>query len=346
LANRSFNREFYLRIKAYFSLLGKLLVKKQLKRYFGYAVSLVFIYFIIFRSGISYKQLVKCIKDVSALDIFILVILYLIPYPLRAIRGVKLLPKLDFHTSLGGIFVGYGANNLLPLRLGEVVRAQVVGKYSNELRSTVLSSIVIERIFDGFAIVILLLIGAWSLELPEWALKARFFGLTLFTLALLGLIFIGFFKEFFGRIIDKTCTSLNRELRIVKGLFEGITIATRSVSIVLQVLALSFLIWGLEGFVYYYGFKVFNFDCSFLNALFVLGVLNLGVLIPSSPGYVGVFEFFTSKSLSIFGVANTPAIAYSLLLHSVQYFPITIIGCCYFYKFGIAPKDLAENLED
>jgi glycosyltransferase 2 family protein len=234
------------------------------------------------------------------------------------------------------------------LRLGEVVRAQVVGKYSNELRSTVLSSIVIERIFDGFAIVILLLIGAWSLKLPDWALKARLLGISLFTFALASLILVGFFKDFFKKLIDKLGQTLNSELKIIRGLFEGITIATRSMSTVVQVLALSFLIWGLEGFLYYYGFQVFDFAGTYLNALFVLGVINLGVLIPSSPGYVGVFEWFTTNSLSIFNIPATPATAYALILHAVQYFPITVIGCLYFYKFGIAPSKIigSDIVED
>jgi glycosyltransferase 2 family protein len=308
----------------------------RLKFYGGILISAIFIYVVFARLGIDYEDFFARIKELSFLDIIALICLYLIPYPVRAIRAQLLLRNLSFNDSLGGVFVGYAANNILPFRMGEVVRAAVVGKRAKERKTTVLASVFIERIFDGFAIVILLLIGASKLNLPDWAAQARILGLAFFCSSLVGLLFVGFTGNFWEKFIPK-----GKIGSFVQGLFDGIKLATQSVSQVLFLLVLSFFIWGFEGFMYWYGFSVFNlagttFDSSFLNSLFVLGVVNLGVLLPSSPGYVGVFEWFTINSLSVFKVGTSSAAAYATIIHLLQFIPVTLIGLGYFIKYGLS----------
>lgn len=315
------------------------------RRYAGFAVSAVFVYYLAFHSGVSYEDFVFSIKNVRVLDLCILACLYLIPYPIRAWRACILLPHLDFPTSLGGVFVGYAANNILPFRLGEVVRAQVVGRYTGNKRSLVLSSVLVERIFDGFAIVLLLFLGAASLPLPDWALQARVAGLALFSTALIGLLIAGRTASFWERLLEKFAF-FEPVREIAAGLLEGVRLATRGWASGFAVLFLSFLIWGLEGFMYWYGLVTFGIAGNFLEALFVLGIVNLGVLLPSSPGFVGVFEACAQKSLAVLGVAKSLGLAYGVVLHILQYVPVTLIGMIYFYRYGVRLSQVSVPEEE
>lgn len=323
-------------------------MKELLRRYGGFFISAFFVYWIVFQMKIDFGEAFEHCLSVSFVDILILIVLYLIPYPIRAVRAAMLLPNLDFFTSLGGVFVGYAANNVLPFRLGEVVRAQVVGKRSMQRRTVVLSSVLIERIFDGVAIVMLLLIGASTLELPSWATQARLVGLLLFGSALVGMIVVGRTANFWRKWFPK-----GKLGHFLEGLLLGVESATRTPGIIAGVTVLSFIIWILEASMYWYGFKVFSligtgkdFQGSMMNTFFVLGIINLGVLLPSSPGFIGVFEFFAIRSLSVFGVPKTLSAAYAIVVHIVgQFIPVTIIGAVYMAKYGLNPLAIAKKSE-
>jgi len=317
-------------------------LKKYFRRYGGFVVSAVFIYYILFHSGVSFSEFKENLKRVAFSDVCVLATLYLIPYPIRAWRACVLLPQLKFPVSLGGVFVGYAANNVLPFRLGEVVRAQVVGKYAGEKRSLVLSSVLIERVFDGFAIVLLLFVGARSLDLPEWAVQARLFGIALFSSAILGIFLSGWAAPLITRMIN-FCIPWAGLKDFALGILEGMKLVTRDIRSGLAILALSFLIWGLEGGMYWYGFHAFHIDGSLYQALFVLGIVNLGVLLPSSPGFVGVFEAFCVNSLAVIHVDRAVGLAYGVVLHLLQYVPVTIIGFIYIYRYGIKVRQVAET---
>jgi glycosyltransferase 2 family protein len=321
--------------------------KKLIRKYSGFAVSIIFLAYIFLKMDVDLIDVWENLKVISPINLFILMILYLIPYPLRATRAKLLLPKLDFTSSLGGVFIGYAANNVLPFRLGEVVRSIVVGKAVKEKRSTVLASVLVERVFDGFAIVMLLLIGASILKLPEWAINARSAGIILFSCALLGLFGVGWTHNFWEKL--KPSGKLGE---IYEGLLEGVKLATRGVGEVVAITTLSFMIWLIESSMYWYGFTVFNlagteFAGTFLNALFVLGIVNLGVLLPSSPGFVGVFEGFVVQSLNLFHVPAAASFTYAAVIHLIQFIPITIIGFLYLTKFGFKSlKQVEETAEE
>ena len=316
--------------------------KKYFRRYGGFLVSAVFIYYILFYSGVSFNDFRENIKRVAFSDVCILAVLYLIPYPIRAWRACVLLPQLAFPISLGGVFVGYAANNVLPFRLGEVVRAQVVGKYTGEKRSLILSSVLIERVFDGFAIVLLLFLGARSLELPPWAIQARLFGIALFSSAILGVFLSGWAAPFLTRMIH-ICLPWAGVRDFALGILEGMKLVTRDLTSGLTILALSFVIWGLEGGMYWYGFHAFGIEGSIYQAFFVLGIVNLGVLLPSSPGFVGVFEAFCVNSLAVLHVDRAVGLAYGVVLHLLQYVPVTIIGFMYIYRYGIKVRQVDKT---
>ena len=302
-------------------------MKTFIKKYGIWLVSAAALFYVF--SKLDWHEFLHYLKAISIFDVLLLILIYLLGFIPRALRSKMMLPALSPNGAMGGVMIGYAANNLLPARLGELVRAQLVGTVEGIRRSTTLSSIVFERVLDGFVIVILLFIGCSNLALPAWAEKARWSGLILFSCLLLGFLVSGFFPNFFRRFLPKGGLG-----QFIEGAIEGAAIGCRSIGALSVIVLLSFLTWIIETGMFYYCFRIFGIQQSFLAALFVLGVINLGILIPNSPGNVGVFEGFTILALEVFAVSKAQATAYSVVIHLCQYIPVTMIGLFYLSFFG------------
>jgi len=304
---------------------------KTWKGYIGWFISIFFLV-VVFR-GVDWARFRESLSAVSWWQPIALAAIYLVGYQVRALRSLSLLPGLSFLQALGGVFIGYAANNVLPARLGEVVRAHVIGKSIGIKRTVAFSSVVVERIFDGAAIVTLLLIGAGELSLPDWAHEARSAGLMLFSIALAAVLLVGWTNSLWDRHLPDTKISGH-----IRGLLEGVALAVRSPKILFQVLASSILIWTIEAYMFYLAAGAFDITLSFKGSLFVMSIVNLGVLIPSSPGGLGLFQFFCVKSLEFLGADHAQATAYSVLIHLCQYVPVTVIGLLWLPRFGVTLK--------
>lgn len=302
-------------------------MKAVLKKYLGWVISAAFLGLVL--SHIEWGAFIESLKRISPFEVVGLCAIYLLGFLVRGQRCRVLLPELRYIQGLKAVCIGYAANNLLPARLGEVVRAQVVGNSCGIRRSTTLSSILIERVFDGVAIVALLVIGSTAVVLPLWAQEFRFAGIAIFSLALIGVIVLGIWHQLWRRFLPQ-----GKLGEIGAGLLDGLALATRDVQTIAFVIIYSFLVWFIEGVMFWYGFHVFQINLDLYAALFVLGVVNLGVLIPSSPGNVGVFQFFCVKALGIHLISGSEAMAYAVVLHVCQYLPVTVLGVMALHSLG------------
>ena len=308
--------------------------KKNISIILGWIITILILVYIV--SKLDFSQFINHLKKVSYFDLFILTIIYLIGFIVRGIRTKIMLPSLNFKQALGGIFLGYAANNVLPARLGEVLRAQVIGKHSNISRSTTLSNILVERILDGVAIVVLLFWGSFALTLPDWANKLKLVGLIIFSVAILGLVLVNFLNQKYKFKFPDNFIG-----NFIKNFLEGFRLSLKTPLTFFIVLFISVLIWGIESLMFYYGLVIFDLPKSLHLACFVLGTVNLAALIPSSPGAVGLFEGTAIKTLEIFGVSMPLALAYSSVIHACQLIPVIFIGLGFMKYFGL--KSLKIN---
>ena len=74
----------------------------------------------------------------------------------------------------------------------------------------------------------------------------------------------------------------------------------------------------------------------FTAALFLQGVLGIGVAIPSSPGFFGVFESFATVGLGVYGVPKDLAVSWAIGYHLLSFIPITVFGAVYFARLGLS----------
>src|SRR3989338_1125090 len=121
----------------------------------GLTVSLFFLYLVL--RQIDFTALKEALLAVNYLIVLLAVAVHFIGFHLRALRWKYLLlslKKLSVRQLFPYLAIGYMANNVLFLRLGEVVRAHVVGRAYELSRSSMLAVIFAERLYDGLSLVI------------------------------------------------------------------------------------------------------------------------------------------------------------------------------------------------
>ena len=248
--------------------------------------------------------------------------------------------------------VGLMANNVLPARIGEFVRAYALSKREPVATGTAFGSLFVERMFDGFALVGILYALTWFEDLPSWAdTTARiafwiFVGFLAFQVLLVArprLVIGGAHwvrrRLFGGRFEDAIEGALATFV-------EGFHLLKRP-GLVIVSAALGFAQWVLVALLVLLGMAAFGLarQAGMEGALFTNSTTALGVAAPSSPGFVGTFQALVVKSLEAFGIDRTVAFTYSLGFHAVNYLSVTVVGFICFFREGLSWKELEGSEE-
>lgn len=226
------------------------------------------------------------------------------------------------------VMIGYMANNLLPLRAGEVVRAYVVTRRGQRFWTTV-TTMVVERVLDGLAIGLLLASLFLLISIPrdlEWAALV-FLSVDLVLLALLGVFALAPARcQRLVRILVSGRPALAARAERLLVTFDVGLAGLRAPRHVLPMIGWSCAIWGALVMSIWAGFRAARLDLPVAAAWTTLGFLGLGVSLPSSPGFVGVVQAAVVTALRLFDVPYDDALSFSLLLHVSQFVPITVWG--------------------
>lgn len=327
---------------------------KILRLFLGFIISIVFLY-LSFRK-ISLSEFLFSIKNINLLWLFLGILVQLFGFWVRSWRWQRLLLKVKI-ISVKELFpflsIGYMANNVLPFRLGELARAYVLGKKQGVSKSATLATILIERIFDWITLVFFILVLLLPIFPSASILKTGWLeGLVLFALVAFGFLIAGlyatiFFKDstikFFKFIFKLFPTNLSSKLNNFLEFFISGFEVLKVKRVLLEVFLLSVAIWLLEAGMFYLSAVGFGFQIPFSVILLLTSIVNIGIMIPSAPGYVGTFEFFIKEILILFLISSTSAVSYSVVVHLAQWLPITLIGMFYLSKLGIGLKFLGEK---
>lgn len=228
----------------------------------------------------------------------------------------------DLFTATG---LGMLVNNLAPARLGDVVRLALGARLAGlgPLRAT--SSILIEKLLDLFSLATigLALVPVAPLPGPLRGAALLVAGGSVGGLLLLALL-AGQRRRIVGRLASApwTPTRLAERLAAMLDGLEGVQHPRR----LALPLALSYLYWALNAATYALVLLAFAEPPSPLMTLAVLVVTNLGMALPSSPGYVGVFDYLCVLTLGGFGIGPAPALAFALILHAYGLVVPSLLG--------------------
>jgi uncharacterized protein (TIRG00374 family) len=314
---------------------------KKIQVVLGFVISGFFLYLII--RNINIDDLFSALSSINYYLLLPAVIIQLGSYWVRSIRWsliLRSIKKVKTNTLFPIICISYMANNILPLRIGEIIRAYLMGKKENISSAAVFSTVIVERIYDGITLLLYLGVVSVLFPFPDWVKNIGLITTLLFLASLLFIIAIVIYKNtaismvnFFLRFVpSKFHDKINA---VINKLIDGFEVI-KDKKMLLPIAMYSIIIWLMEAYLFFALAKAFNFDNSIYIALFTLVVVNLGIMIPSSPGYVGTFEYFCSKSLGVFKISNEVALGFALILRVAQYIPITLLGFFFLFKEGIS----------
>jgi len=325
----------------------------------GILVSVFFLY-LAFRK-IDVEEGKKALKMANYYWLLPAVISYMFGFLIRGIRWRYLLlpmKKCKIFNLVSTIFIGFMANNLLPLRVGELVRAYVNGKKENISKSSSLATVVVERVFDGLTLVVLLLVAFLFLgslsstqhSFPQWLKKMTYVAWALFLGVLILLYIMMRTKELTGKAIKKLFAFLGepvlkRVVNLTTSFIEGLNVLRQRREI-LAVSFLSILVWTSEGTTFYLGAKALNLSISYPQAYLTMIVIALGLIIPSSPAFVGVYEYLCITALALFAIDKTRALSYAVLIHLFQFTLIIAFGLFFLWKENLSLWKLRKEVSN
>lgn len=302
---------------------------------------------------VDFGQMWKAFKEANYWYVLLIIGVIFFSHYLRALRWRYLLDpiiRLDIPSLFSSLVIGYMANVITPAHLGEVLRAYVLGKKRGLSASSAFATIVVERILDVFALLGLMVMAILLYPFPGWVKKSGY------------LMLAGTLALFFFLILLKTSHSRMRPfldviLRPLPGGLQGRSreLLERFVAGIVPlksgldyatVTILSVLIWLCYGLVIQLGLMAFDFfsiyHLPWLVSLIVLVITTIGVVVPSSPGYVGTYHYLCQISLAMFGVPVSPALSFATAIHAIQFVPILIAGLILSYIEGVQISKISK----
>jgi len=251
--------------------------------------------------------------------------------------------------------ISYMANNILPLRIGDIYRAYIVGKKENVSKSASLVTIGVERIFDGLTMLGLLFVAIMLFPIKHETVRQTVqIGSILFLGAIL-LCYIMLLKKnwsewVFNKLLPVFPGKYHNDLKeLFENIYHGLDTLKGGYDTFLVAL-LSLTTWLIEASSYYLVFIAFGFIGPFHIAIATMALVNLMIIVPAAPGYFGPFELACVIILGnkgygdITGFTANIAAAYALVLHVVvQWIPSTLLGLIYMWTEHISFGEIEKK---
>ena len=269
----------------------------------------------------------------------------------RAVRWRLLLsphPGLRHSNLFGATNVGYLVNDVLPFRAGEVARVFLIDELEKIGKVRSAASIAVERGIDVIAMVALIIALFPFIDEPSWthgpALLIGGGALAAFML-LIALSHVNETDRAFWKAWLRRVPRVGEQLEQVSNTMLVALHPLRRVVTLASVIALTAIIWACGTLSFLMVMKAFHLDVGFPAAAIVIGATTLGMVVPSSPGYVGVFHAIAVKTLTeVFGIPKESALTYAVAQHAVIYFVPAALGATFLLNHRSMWHDFAASI--
>lgn len=245
--------------------------------------------------------------------------------------------------------IGYLGNTFLPARSGEVLRAVVLGKTAGISGGYVFATALTERVMDAIALVIIssLVIQSMPIAMPGWLPTAiqtmAVAGVLILFLFLLAPRFEGFIKKLLSLI------HLPEKINaIISNLISQFLLGTQSLvhpGRAVIFLICTIVIWLVDGIGAIIFAHALNLSLTLNQALLLLSALGLSSAVPSTPGYVGVYQFVAVTVMPVFGISNSQALSYILGLQATTIVAILVWGLIGMWRVGLNLRSVWTDLK-
>lgn len=304
--------------------------------------------------GVHLSEVVAHLREARLPALAAAVVLATLTFPLRLVRWRLLLRNTD-----GGplpatplwhaVAIGFMANNVLPFRAGELVRVLAATRLAGARFGAALSSVAVERIFDGLSVVALL---SWALLVSDLPPDVAVGGVpirhaaqaagALAAGALVAALLVVSFPLAAERIVRRVLPAgsfADRLVDLIESVRHGLSVL-RSPALLAGVIVWSLVLWLVNAFAFYVGFQAFGIPVGFLGAMLMQGILVFGISVQLTPGFVGQFEAAIVAALALYRVPNDLASSYAIAFHATTFLPIILLGAWSLARTPMALNDL------
>ena len=282
----------------------------------------------------------------------------LIGFWIRAVRWGSLIhePRPIPRASLfGATMIGFMANNVLPLRLGEFIRPWALARREKLSRSTLFATVVVERAIDMVTLLVIfglsLLVHPISSETEAGRMTQAGASVLVIACAALTVFVIALERsEKLARaVIDRLSAPLPAHLRgraghALEGFVKGLGLF-RDLPRVLWVFALSFVMFGVIVLGLGAGMWALGIQVPWYAGLVMLVITAIGIMVPAAPGYIGTMNLACIAGLAIFGVGKDLAVPFSWFYWAGQWLPVTLLGFYYLQREGLSLRSIGRMQE-
>jgi uncharacterized protein (TIRG00374 family) len=289
-------------------------------------------------------------------------------FPLRARRWRPILdpvaPNLPFGMLWRSVAIGFMVNNVVPARAGELARAFALTRETTRPAAVAagiprvpfaaaLASLAVDRLFDAFVVVSLALLAIFAPEFPggtrisgmpasRWA-ALGILGMLALAAVLYAIVFFpGWLIGAYEVISRRVAPSLEARGREVLLHFSaGLSVLRNPVRFA-TILVWAVALWLTNALSFWIAFQAVGVHVPWTAALFLQGLIALGVAVPAAPGFFGIFEVCATLGLGVYGVPKELAVSWAIGYHVLSFIPITLIGAWYFARLGLHLSEVEQ----
>ena len=334
-----------------------------LKAFLNYGISIILavIFLYIAFYDVDFRNVLKMTSQASVFWILIFIVSFYVGHIIRTLRWKVILnsvkPNISFKHLFGSLMVGYGINCITP-KLGEVTRAVVLGKWEKLSRSSMLGTVIVERVIDivslGFAVLISAYVWRESLyEKFPWLESTLYISGILMLSIILIIYFTVRYKEKFYGVIIKLFSKVSEKLAhklayIFEMLTEGFSslkgIKNYSITILLTVILL--LVYAFSSYVGFFTLSMNEIKpVTYQMGWVLMSIAAIGVIIPT-PGATGSYHALAKSTLVLlFGFGETISLAYAFLTHIISYFLFILTALIVFFVLNRQQNNLFKVVE-
>jgi uncharacterized protein (TIRG00374 family) len=315
----------------------------------GICISIFFIWLTLRQIDIK-----KSLELIASVNYFVLIpgiLVYCFTYILRSIRYYYILlplKKTKIFDNFPYTMIGFFANNIIPLRLGEFIRAKITGERLQVSRSGALATIIIERLFDVTMFVSFFFLIVMLMSFPEF-IKRSFYILTVvFFICLATLYIMLIHKNKALEMLSKMPISLTFKSFITDffNRFTGGLIVLKNPIILMKIFTFSGILWIVEASTLVIVAYACGIHISIWDAIFTVIVVGIGGIIPTAPGYLGTYEMMGVLALSTLSVDKDLAFVCIAISHFMSLGVIFTLGGLCIIKTKLTFYDLFKFAKD
>lgn len=302
----------------------------------GIAISVISLYILI--RSVDVGAAIEVLRHANLAIVALMAVAVVLDVSSRAARWRALLAPIAhvrYLRVVGYTFVGYLANNVLPARLGELVRSHALGEGEGLSRTTVLGTVVVERILDtaivvGLAALAVIVLGVGGIVSTAVVLGAAFVGVLLVVLGLSVVSHRLPGAERATALIER----VPRLLDLARRLREGLTVVS-SPRAVGGALVFSLVAWTFSILTFMLGAAALGVPLTPMQGALLSSGVALATIVPSGPGYLGTFELTAVGIATRFGIDRDTAFAMALLVHAMILLVTSLGGAISAVRLGV-----------